>query len=303
MDDFTVRPLTMADAASVFEVMSRQELHDLGSVEIELADIVADWQRPSFDIPASTIGVFDNGLLVGYAEFTGAGRGDAAVVPEFRSRGIGTWLARWMQDAARSAGSATVRMPVLKASAGDRLLEALGYQVAWTSWMLYLPQHAEIEPRPLPDGFAIRDAHDADDRAVWTLLEDAFGEWADRERESFEDFLAVTRARPGFEPWNLRVVTDPAEGIVAAVVIYLAGEEGSEGREGWVDRIAVRRDRRGRGLAQSLLASAFTEARRRGAVRSGLSTDSRTGALDLYRKLGMEVTGTWLNRAISVDGN
>ena len=55
---FTARPLDLADAGAVYAVMAADELATLGTVEIEEADIVADWQRPSFDIPASTIGVF-----------------------------------------------------------------------------------------------------------------------------------------------------------------------------------------------------------------------------------------------------
>ena len=31
-----------------------------------------------------------------------------------------------------------------------------------------------------------------------------------------------------------------------------------------------------------------------------LSTDSRTGALGLYERVGMEVTSTWVNRAIDL---
>jgi hypothetical protein len=42
-----------------------------------------------------------------------------------------------------------------------------------------------------------------------------------------------------------------------------------------------------------MLADAFAAARDHGATRSELSTDSRTGALDLYRRVGMEVTQTW----------
>ena len=38
---------------------------------------------------------------------------------------------------------------------------------------------------------------------------------------------------------------------------------------------------------------AFGRAREHGATRSELSTDSRTGALDLYLKVGMEVTQVW----------
>ena len=44
----------------------------------------------------STIGVFDGDTLVAYAEVSESGRGDAAVAPAYRRRGIGTALAAWM---------------------------------------------------------------------------------------------------------------------------------------------------------------------------------------------------------------
>src|SRR4051794_8114227 len=89
----TSRPLVMSDARAVFEVMAAQEAHDLGEVAIEEADIVGDWQRPSYDVSAGTVGVFDGDTMVGYAELSGADRGDAAVRPDYRGRGIGTALA------------------------------------------------------------------------------------------------------------------------------------------------------------------------------------------------------------------
>ncbi len=59
------------------------------------------------------------------------------------------------------------------------------------------------------------------------------------------------------------------------------------GDAGYVARIAVRKDRRGLGLGGAMLADAFTLARAHGAVRCYLATDSRTGALALYEKVGM----------------
>ena len=82
--------------------------------------------------------------------------------------------------------------------------------------------------------------------------------------------------------------------IVAVAVVVLAD---LDVLEGYVDRLATRADQRGRGLAQALLVDAFAAARAQGAVRSALSTDSRTGALGLYEKVGMVVTQTWVNRA------
>ena len=290
----TTRPLAFEDATSVFEVMAAQQQHDLGRVEIEEADIVGDWQRPSFDISGSTAGVFDGDRLVAYAEVGLAGRGDAAVDPAYGGRGLGTALARWMQRRARAAGHSVIGMPVPAGSPGDRLLEELGYHVRWTSWVLHLPEGATIPERPQPPGYVVRQARPEEYPEFHTVLEDAFLEWSVREREHFADFEAEIIRRPGFAPWQMRVVTEPGGAIVAVAVVQLAGHEA------YVSRLATRADQRGRGLAQALLVDCFEQARGHGATKSGLSTDSRTGALGLYQKVGMTVTDVWVNRAIEV---
>jgi GNAT superfamily N-acetyltransferase len=126
------------------------------------------------------------------------------------------------------------------------------------------------------------------------VIEDAFLEWSVRDRQGFEDFSAQVLYRPGFEPWNLRVVTDVSDQVVGAALILIAQATG------FVEKLAVRKDLRGLGLGQALLADAFRQARAHGASRSELSTDSRTGALGLYEKMGMEVTSVWVNRAIDL---
>jgi mycothiol synthase len=290
----TARPLAMTDSRAVFEVMAAQELHDTGEVAIEEADIVSDWQRPSYDVGAGTLGVFEGDRLVAYAEHMGADRGDAAVHPDHRGRGIGTALAGWMQVRAREAGAAEVGMPVPRGSAGDRLLEALGYRVRWESWVLQLPEGATVPERALPAGYSIREATPDDYPACWTLLEDAFLEWSVREREPFDDFLARTVQRPGFQTWNLRLVVDAEGEAVGATTVF------PYGTEGYIDRLATRKDQRGQGIAQAMLVDAFAVARAHGTTTSGLNTDSRTGALGLYEKVGMHVTQTWVNRATTV---
>ena len=296
-EGLTARPLTMADARAVYEVMARQEQEDVGTVEIEEADIVGDWQKPSFDVAESTMGVFDGDRLVAYAEVNRSGRGDAAVDPAYRRRGIGTALAAWMPALTGRIGGTVIGSPVPQGSPGDRLLESLGWQVRWTSWVLRLPEGAQIPRRPLPDGYAIRSAGEDDHPAVHAVKEDAFLEWSERDRESLEDFLAGSVRRPGFEPWHLRVVTDDAGEIVGTALVQMYGEPVEEA---FVSFLAVRRDQRGQGLAQALLVDAFARGREHGAARSGLSTDSRTGALGLYEKVGMEVVAVWLNRGIAV---
>lgn len=293
----TTRPLEKTDAHAVYVLMAAQEQEDVGEVAIEEADIVSDWARPSHDLGARSVGVFDGDTLVAYAELMGADRADTSVLPSHRGRGIGTWLAHWLQDLGRRMGSRVIGMPVPQGSPGDRLLEQLGYRVRWTSWVLKLPEGASIPERDLPEGYVIRTAEPGELRAAHDVLEDAFLEWSERDREPFEDFEASTSGRPGFEPWNLRVALDAA-GEVVGVSLVLVSDNGATG---YVDRLAVRRDQRNRGLAQALLVDSFARAREHGTSTSELSTDSRTGALTLYERVGMVATSTWVNRGIDLD--
>ena len=148
----TARPLIPADAPAVTAVIAAQELADVGEVVIEEADIIADWQRPGYDVSAGTVGVSDDDRLVAYAEVAYGDRGDAAVHPDYRGRGVGTWLAGWMQQTAREKGCTVIGMPVPQGSPGDRLLESLGYRVRWTRWGLQLPGGAVIPVRPRTAG-------------------------------------------------------------------------------------------------------------------------------------------------------
>ena len=289
----TTRPLQKSDAHDVFVLMAAQEQEDLVHVAIEEADIVSDWARPSHDLSARSVGVFDGDALVGYAELMGADRADTSVLPSHRGRGIGTWLAHWLLDLGRSVGSSVVGMPVPEGSPGDRLLEELGFRVRWTSWVLELPEGATVPERALPEGYVVRTAEPGDLRAAHDVLEDAFLEWSVRDREPFEDFAAATSGRPGFEPWNLRVAVDP-DGAVVGVALVLVSDDGATA---YVDRLAVRRDQRNRGIAQALLVDSFARGREHGTRTSELSTDSRTGALPMYERVGMVVDHVWVNRA------
>lgn len=294
----TTRPLQKSDATAVFLLMAAQEQEDIGEVAIEEADIVSDWAKPSHDVGARSMGVWDGDTLVAYAELMGADRADTSVLPSHRGRGIGTWLAHWLVDLGRSLGSSVIGMPVPQGSPGDRLLEDLGFRVRWTSWVLKLPEGASIPERDLPTGYSIRTVGPDELRAAHDVLEDAFLEWSVRERESFEDFEAATTGRPGFEPWNIRVALDP-DGAVVGVSLVLVSDNGSTG---YVDRLAVRRDQRNRGLAQALLVDSFARAREHGTSTAELSTDSRTGALPLYERVGMVAESVWVNRGLALTG-
>lgn len=209
----------------------------------------------------------------------------------------GTWLAAWLRELATSRGVAVIGMPMPEGSDGDRLMADLGYRVRWTSWVLALPEGKEIPTRELPEGYAVREARPDDYPAMHDVLEDAFLEWSERDRETFEAFTAMVLHRPGFEPWNARVVTGPTGDVVAAAIVHL-----SDNGTAYIARIGTRQDQRNRGLAQALLVDSFAVGREHGATVSELSTDSRTGALGLYEKVGMVVHTVWISRGIDLSG-
>ena len=141
-------------------------------------------------------------------------------------------------DAPAPSGRAVVGAPVPQGKAGDQLLEKLGYRVRWTSWVLELLDGATVPSAPLPEGYAVREATPADYEAVWTVTEDAFLEWSDRDRQTFEDWQPTVPGRPGFEPWNIRVVTDPTGDVVAVANVHL--NKDSEPIGAYIDRLATR---------------------------------------------------------------
>ncbi|GAB3447404.1 hypothetical protein GCM10027517_31160 [Phycicoccus ginsengisoli] len=288
-DGFTARPHQPADARAVFEVVHAAETHDIGEAAIELEDIQGDWARASFDLATESIGVWHGERLAAFGEVFKGRRADSSVHPDYRGLGLGTFVADWVEECARARGSRLVGQTVPGGSGPEEFFRARGYREGWTSWVLQLPAGDSIEPQPLPQGYALREfvPGDRDGRIAFQLIEDAFNEWPDRDPSSYEDWAPRGPLRPGFEPWQIRFVTDAAGAEVGVCYTILAGDTG------YVDAIAVRGDQRGLGLARALLVDAFERARDHGATRSELSTDSRTGALGLYEHVGMHVTQTW----------
>lgn len=287
----TRRPLTLDDVEDTHRVFAAAELADTGEVGIERADIVADWSRPSMNLATDTVGILRGDVLLAAAESSRHGtRGEVAVHPDARGLGIGSWLAGWVEARAAADGADHVGQTVPRDSAGHRLLADRGYRVAHTSWVLELPEGSRIPGRDLPGGYAIRTStSEADHRAAHAVIERAFGEWADRPPEPYEEWVPGTVGREGYEPWHLRIVEH--DGAVVGACVTFRDEHGC----GYVHQLAVAREHRGRGLAQALLADGFRNAHEHGAVRSELATDSRTGALDLYLKVGMRVRDTWVH--------
>ena len=169
--------------------------------------------------------------------------------------------------------------------AGARWLAGRGYQLHHTAWILTLGPQTPIAGRALPPGYAVRPFSMTDAEALHRVILAAFGEWDDGPAQSFAVWRAATLDRANVDPSAFRVATYHGQVIGGCTVFDSAGEA-------WVSHLAVDQAHRRRGVAQQLLADAYAAARARGVPDAGLSTDTRTGALDLYLRLGMRVKFT-----------
>ncbi len=290
-ESLDVRPARSADLPDVLEVTRAVDLDTAAEVLLEAVDAEGFWSDPTFDPDTDSRLVRDGGRPVAVAVAWANGFARVGVVPDRRGEGLGTFLADWLETRQRERGLAHCEQEAFETDAVTHaFLEARGYAVAHTSWSLELPADATIAERTLPDGVTVRPMRPGEERVVHQVVEDAFNEWEGRSPRAFESWKAVVLDRPGMTDDHLLVAVAGDEVVGACV-----GMDGEGDDEYWVAQLAVRRDHRGRGLAQQLLATSYAAARRRGRTRGRLDTDSRTGALSLYERLGMRVTLTFRN--------
>ncbi len=283
-EGFTSRPATMADAEAVAAVIAASEAHHIGVAMVDVDDVLADYAAAE-DLARDSMLVFDGDRLVGEMLVENGRYADGTVHPDAEGRGIGTALLRWSREVARLQGGTAVGGTVPDANVPAReLFLANGYEPHWASWILQIRNEAEPAPPTLPAGITIRPLVSGEEETVHRVIEDAFAEWGTRPPTPFEQWRAWVVGRPGFEPWMLPVAVDGEQIVGAAFLIHYPNDSG------WVQQLAVRADHRGRGLGRALLQHAFGVFHRMGEPVTGLSTDSRTGALTLYEHVGMRVT-------------
>ena len=287
----TIRGATYADIPTVAALLRASESFDAGEPSATVEDVESEWMIPDFDPAVDVLLVFEDDRAVASAEVPGW-RAEATVHPDARGRGIGTAILEWTERRAveRANEGTEIRVGQTVVDTNTDAISLFGrhrYTPRHTSWVLRLPDDVTIDHPPLPRGIVIRPFDfDREEGQVYRVVEDAFNEWPTREPSTFEEWQSGVTRRTDFDPTLLFVAVADRE--VVGVSFGIAYDD-----EGWVQQLAVRRDQRNQGLAKALLRTTFDELRRRGSPAVGLSTDSRTGALDLYVDAGMVVRASY----------
>jgi len=292
-DGLTARPLTATDVDDVIAMINACERHDIGELMWEREDLIADSSSDGFDTEHDWVGVFDGDRCVAWAMVLQQRRTFVDVHPDMRRRGIGTALQDWAVDRVRALGGAYASQTI-----DDRrtdvvsALQAAGYTPRFTSWVLRMDHPVPPESAP-PDGITLRAFRPADETELLAMFEEAFSEFEDRLPSSAGTWRAMTTRREGFRNEDMIVAVDGERIVGGAFLIRSAGSI-------WVDKFAVHRDYRHRGIARAMLAAAFARSHELGSSFTELNTDSRTGALSFYERIGMHIRLSYTNWALDL---
>ena len=289
----SARSAGLDDLTAVLALLVRCDLAEVGQVDTTADDLLADWRRPGLDLAADTVLVeAPGGVLVAYAQVYAGEESDGYVDPDWRGRGIGTWLLRWRVDrAGEQLAAAGRRGGSLQAWTNHadegfrRLLEREGYAYE-RSQLIMRVDLATPPPTPVwPEGVALRPFRpERDAQAVYQLVQDAFAEVEGQALRSYQQWEQFMLNRADFDA-GLWFVAVRGQAPVATALCF------DYGSEGWVRQLAVRRRERRQGLGLALLRHAFGSFYLRGRPTAGLAVDASntTGANRLYERAGMRV--------------
>jgi mycothiol synthase len=221
------------------------------------------------------------------------------VAPDWRRRGLGTWLMAWTIDhaterASREDPDGRIELASFAedVSTGHRaILAATGFAGVRHFFLMRRRGLADVPDVALPDGFEIRPVTESHRRAIVEAENEAFRDhWG--HREMTENTYRTTYDRPELDT-DLWVVAWAGNEIAGVVQNWIWPEENERLRvnRGWLEHISVRRPWRRRGLARAITAAALVRLREAGPDEAMLGVDSENpnGALGLYEGLGFEV--------------
>jgi len=267
------RPAELSDVDAVLDLRRAWDVQVHGGPRTTAEFLAAHW-------PAGGHWVVDGpaGRLDGYAAVDAGGGLDIWMRPGADLDGAGGALV----DAAAAHHGGRLET-VLPAWEGDvcSSFERLGFRRVHDVLEMGIELRGAALAEPgWPEGTSLRPfAAKRDAPEVHAALVEAFA-GSDERVAPYDEWLPWVTGDPSYDP--ALVFVAESRGIVAGVAQCWT--------EGFVKDLAVRPAFRGRGLGEALLRAVFAEFARRGVgqVRLKVDASNPTGAVRLYRRVGME---------------
>jgi mycothiol synthase len=292
---YTQRPVTLDDIAVVGAVFERSEAA-LGLREEDAVSFLR-WALPLSHVmlDRDTVVVERDAEVAAFACVMRdpAAVGSAldwfgVVDPRHLGRSLGGWLVDWAFGVAAmrelGEGPFVVRTNVPAVDTAARaLLGAHGLAHVRTMWTMHRDL-ADVPADPTPDGVTIRSFRSGrDERTFWEVAESAFEGHYGHVPSPFESFEDEWYGSSDWDPD--RVLLAEVDGRVVGETAWVAS-----GTDGYIPSVGVLESHRGRGIATALLRATFARIAEAGFASATLTVDTEnaTGAVGLYRSVGME---------------
>jgi mycothiol synthase len=293
-----VRRAVVDDAPLLFDLISAIDRHDFGDVDMTVEEVRDD--LAGYDLDTNSWLVYrpeaEGQELVAFAAVEPRGeeefRGQVSVHPDWRRRGIGSALARQLEQSVRErlTPDASEPIPIVGFVKGDSTAErhwaeSLGYAWSRRFWRMRIDLESAPPEPEWPEGVTVRDfVPGQDERAMHHAQEAAFADHWGHVPRPYDEFLKRLE-RSDFDPglWHMALEGD--------TVVGTATNSTLPDHVGWVSGLGTIPSHRRRGIARALLLHSFGVFWRRGmhGVALGVDADSLTGATALYESVGMRV--------------
>lgn len=170
----------------------------------------------------------------------------------------------------------------LEDEAARRMVEAAGFSDIRRHYTMMTDGSGRDLESSIPDSISIRACAEDDVMSIHSLLEETFAEHWGFTPLSYEQWRkqVYERSDTDLTRWFLALKDDEPVG-------FLIGRA-MDGL-GWIDDLGVRKAYRGQGIATALLRHSFSDFKRRGFSKVGLSVDAsnETRAVRVYENVGM----------------
>jgi mycothiol synthase len=292
---FTSRPAIPDDLDAVAALRDAYDIAHVGVAEANRAALQFEWAAAWLELDRDVRLIHHgDGALVGYVEHSSPDPSSrfevqAVVAREFEGRGLGSAIIDWTEARTRSRRSPGVSTSVWNAAASTNsaalaLFASKGYVPIRTFWKMAIELDPSFQAGPLPHGVSIRPfVLEVDGPAAVAAMNAAFTTHFGYHEETFEDWVAQQRADETWDP-TLELVAEMDGRIVGA------SNNGVIDGTGWVFELGVLPELQGRGIGKALLRHSLAMFVAMGitAGRLGVDSENVTGAVQLYRSVGME---------------
>lgn len=291
LEKFFLRLPTLQDAQSVYDLMIRCDMRDVGFPDTDIEDLGHDWEQ--INLARDAWLAFDaKGTLHGYSAILPWGEGARMVIfddpgTEDSDLFLGLLLmcekraVNIIQEMNNSAKRGIYTHLSDSAVYQRSILEEAGYRIKKYIFNMHKDLSGAQLDSELPQGFSIRTTISGQDEpAIHALMQEAF-DWRERERQSFEDWKKFMIHPDTFiaDLWFLAVKDSE---IIGTCLCF------KQSNIGWIRQLAVKKPYRKLGIGSALLQHSFKTFRALGLSKAGLAVESvNANVVNFYLSAGM----------------